>query len=122
LAPLSKSSYEVKVRIDERAPLILRTAKGAAVNFTGKVPDTANAERISLEKQLNDAHAIAETITINQLQSNDLIYVGSDSAVVVRRKGSALLRFWLVGDIDLAQHGIARESNGKYRVLSETLK
>lgn len=122
LAPLSKTSYEVKVRIDERAPLILRTAKGAAVNFTGKVPDAANAERISLEKQLNDAHAITETITINQLQSNDLIYVGSDSAVVVRRKGSALLRFWLVGDIDLAQHGISRESNGKYRVLSETLK
>ncbi len=122
LAPLSKSSYEVKVRIDERAPLILRTAKGAAVNFTGKVPDAANAERVSLEKQLNDAHAITETVAVNQLQSNDLIYVGSDSAVVVRRKGSVLLRFWLLGDIDLAQRGIARDSNGKYRVLSEILK
>ncbi len=122
LAPLSKSSYEVKVRIDDRAPLVLRTVKAAAINFAGKVPDAASAERISLEKQLNDAHAITETVAINQLQSNDLIYVGSDSAVVVRRKGSVLLRFWLVGDIDLAQRGIARESNGKYRVLSEVLK
>ena len=122
LVQLGKSSYEVKTHVDANATPSLRTATGVAINFNGKEPPTTSTERTSLEKQLNDAHTITATVAVNQLQLNDLIYVGADSAVVVRRSGSSLLRFWLVGDIDLGQSGVARESNGKYRVRSDTLK
>jgi hypothetical protein len=122
LVQLGKSSYEVKLRIDANATPALRTATGVAINFSGKEPAVASTERTSLEKQLNDAHPITATVAVKQLELNDLIYVGADSAVVVRRSGSSLLRFWLVGEIDLGQSGVARESNGKYRVRSDTLK
>ena len=42
-------------------------------------------------------------------------------AVVVRREGAKLARFWLVGTLDLGQAGLSKDGN-KYKVISDTIR
>lgn len=83
----------------------------------------ANAQaRAALEKSVNDGRGIDATIEPSKLRTGDVIYVNGDTVAVVRRSGGDLLRFWLVGSLDLQQSGLQADGANKYKVLSDTLR
>jgi hypothetical protein len=95
-------------------------AAGAA-SLTAREPADGSPARTSLEKSLNGGHAISETIEPAKLKSGDVIYVSGDAAAVVRRIGRDIVRFWLVGTLDLQQAGLQADGANKYKVLNDTV-
>jgi len=43
-------------------------------------------------------------------------------AVVVRREGPKLTRYWLEGTLDLGQPGLQKDGTNKYKVISDTIR
>ncbi len=77
---------------------------------------------MSLEKSLNDGRTITNTITPERLRSGDLVYTNGNNAVVVRRSGNDLSRYWLIGSLDLTQVGLRVDGANKYKVVSDTVR
>jgi hypothetical protein len=77
--------------------------------------------RATFERDLNDGHPIGSTIAVDKLRSGDLVYTGKGSAVIVRREGRTLSRFWLDGTLDLGQSGLIKDGASKYKVVSDTI-
>ena len=98
--------------VDPNAPVML------VVSEPG---DTAPV-RTSLEKRYNEGKRITELLSPASLRRADLIYTGDGAAVVVRREGGRLLRFWLSGELNLNQIGIGKDGANKYVVLNETIR
>jgi len=90
-------------------------------SLVASAPPANSPGRATFERDYNDGHAIDETIAIEKLRSGDLIYAGKGMAVVVRREGAKLARFWLVGTLDLGQAGLSKDGN-KYKVISDTIR
>jgi hypothetical protein len=85
-------------------------------------PPDNSPGRASLERDYNDGHSIGGSITVEKLHAGDIVYAGKGMAVVVRREGQALTRFWLEGTLDLAQPGLQKDGANKYKVISDTLR
>jgi hypothetical protein len=120
LKPLASDRYQVVSTI--RGEGTLRREFGhqaAALEASEPAPDAA--ARIALEKDLNDGHAISETLAPAKLRSGDVIYARDNAAVVVRREGRDLYRYWLVGSLDLQQTGLQSDGANKYKVLNDTV-
>lgn len=77
--------------------------------------------RLTLEKSINDGHTITQTVAPGKLRSGDIIYTSGNAAAVVRRQGSDLTRYWLVGTFDLTQAGIKADGTNKYKVLNDAV-
>ena len=90
-------------------------------SLVAAAPPANSPGRATFERDYNDGHTIDETIAIEKLRSGDLIYAGKGMAVVVRREGAKLARFWLVGTLDLGQAGLSKDGN-KYKVISDTIR
>jgi len=90
-------------------------------SLTAAAPPANSPGRATFERDYNEGHAIDETIAIEKLRSGDVIYAGKGMAVVVRREGAKLTRFWLVGTLDLGQPGLSKDGN-KYKVISDTIR
>jgi len=90
--------------------------------FVASEPGDASPARIALEKLYNEGRRINESLAPTRLRNGDVIYTGNGTAVVVRREGPLLLRFWLDGSLDLNQSGIDYESGNKYRVIGATVR
>jgi len=90
-------------------------------SLVAAAPPANSPGRATFERDYNDGHTIDETIAIEKLRSGDLIYAGKGMAVVVRREGAKLARFWLVGTLDLGQPGLSKDGN-KYKVISDTIR
>jgi outer membrane biosynthesis protein TonB len=84
------------------------------------VPADNAPGRAAFERDYNDGHAIGNTIAIEKLRSGDIVYAGKGMAVVVRREGQSLTRYWLDGTLDLGQSGLQKDGN-KYKVISDTV-
>ena len=84
-------------------------------------PDNSPA-RATFERDYNDGHPIGGAMTVERLHSGDIVYVGKGMAVVVRREGQALTRFWLEGSLDLGQAGLQKDGANKYKVISDTVR
>lgn len=78
--------------------------------------------RTALERDFNDGRRIDDVLATAKLRHGDVIYAGEGAAVVVRRDGKSLLRFWLEGSLDLRQPGLAADGANKYKVLSDTVR
>lgn len=85
-------------------------------------PSDVSPVRSALEKRYNEGRRISETLEPARLRIGDVIYTGNGAAVVVRREGPSLLRFWLDGSLNLNQSGIEFESGNKYRVIGATIR
>ena len=85
-------------------------------------PPDNSPVRATFERDYNDGHPIAANIAIEKLHSGDIVYVGKGMAVVVRREGQSLSRYWLEGKLDLAQSGLQKDGANKYKVVSDTLR
>ncbi|UXI70404.1 hypothetical protein [Tahibacter amnicola] len=123
LKPLAANRYQVMDKLVASENASLRTeAPAGPLMFTGKVPAEGDAERASLEKAYGEGRSVTRTVRTDQLRRNDTVYVGKDAAIVVRRDGSELVRYWLDGEVDLNQRGLQKDGAAKYRVISDTVK
>jgi len=86
------------------------------------VPAANSAERNSLQTQYAEGHDVIESLHPADLKAGDVLYTGQGAAIVVRRAGTGLLRFWLDGDLNLGQSGLQKQGGNAYKVLSDTIK
>ena len=78
--------------------------------------------RKSLQDQYADGRDIADTLKPGDLRQGDTIYTGQGAALVVRRVGGQLARYWLDGSLDLGQIGLKNQGGNAYKVLSDTVR
>lgn len=107
--PIRGENYSLRDEKSESAKELIAT-----------VPADNAPGRAAFERDYNDGHSIGETIAIEKLRSGDLVYTGKGMAVVVRREGASLRRYWLEGTLDLSQSGLQKDGN-KYKVISDTV-
>ena len=93
-----------------------------AAQLTASEPAENAPARASFERDYNDGRPIANTLPVGKLQSGDIVYAGKGVAVVVRREGPSLARYWLEGSLDLGQPGLQKDGANKYKVISDTLR
>jgi len=87
-----------------------------------RVPADKAPVRVALERKLNDGRSIDDSLGADKLRSGDIVYTGDAAAVVVRREGADLHRYWLDGTIDLRQAGVQADGANKFRILSDTVR
>jgi outer membrane biosynthesis protein TonB len=90
--------------------------------LAASVPADNSPVRATFEHDYNDGHSIGDTIAVEKLRVGDVVYTGKGVAVVVRREGAALSRFWLTGTLDLGQTGLQKDGANKYKVISDTIR
>lgn len=120
LQPSGEGRYKVIRQISDTENPVLRTRAGG--QLATAVPPAASATRNSMQQDYAEGRDITETLQPTGLRSGDILYTGDGAAVVVRRAGRSMLRFWLVGDLDLGQVGLMKQQGNAYRVLSDTVK
>lgn len=80
-------------------------------------PSDVAEERSFLERSYNDNRRIRSRLKPSDLKPGDTVYTRNGAAVVIRREGGTLDRYWLEGQLDLEQAGIVKEGGNKYQVL-----
>lgn len=119
LVPLGDGRY--KVNEPMRGTVTLRTHEKTQ-NFAAKVPAPDSAERKSLQQQYADGKDITSSLHPADLRQGDIVYTGSGCAVVARRAGIDLVRYWLDGELNLGQTGLIKQGGNAYRVMTDTIK
>lgn len=121
LLPNGDNRFKVTEPIRNVANPTLRVHE-AKLHFVANVPPPGSAERKSLQQQYVEGREISEMLHPSELRQGDIVYTGKSAAVVSRRSGTNLLKFWLDGDLNLGQTGISKQGGNAYRVLNDTLK
>ena len=86
-------------------------------------PGGKDAARSSLVRiVIAEGRAVADSLKPSDLRQGDTIYAGQGAALVVRRAGGQLARYWLEGSLDLGQIGLKSQGGNVYKVLSDTIK
>ncbi|MGA9342056.1 MAG: hypothetical protein WBV61_06950 [Rhodanobacteraceae bacterium] len=117
LKPIGGNRYEVLGTL-RPGNYSLREAKSTApLIFTASTPPAESAVRASLQRRYNEGRRIDEVLVPASLRHGDLIYTGAGAAVIVRRNGANLLRYWLNGPIDLNQPGLRKEGSNEFRLV-----
>ena len=75
-----------------------------------------------MQQQYADGKDITGSLHPADLRTGDLVYTGKGCAVVARRAGIELVRYWLDGDFNVGQTGVQKQSGNAYRVLTDTIK
>jgi len=119
LKPTGPNRYQVLSEIRGEPTLRREFAAGS---LAAAEPAANAPARASLEKNLNDGRSIEATIEPSKLRTGDVLYVNGTAVAVVRRSGSDLQRYWLVGTLDLQQPGLQADGANKYKVLADTLR
>lgn len=117
--PIGENRYKINEPL--KSTVVLRTHEKTQ-NFVANVPAPDAAERKSLEQQYAEGKDIVETVHPSDLKEADMVYTGKAAAVVVRRSGNAILKYWLQGDINLGQTGLSKQGANAYRVQTDTIK
>ena len=120
LLPNGANRYNVVADIHDTANPTLRTH--TAGHLVVNVPAPNSAERTSLQSQYAEGRDVIESLHPADLKAGDVVYAGQGAALVVRRAGVGLLRFWLEGDLNLGQSGLQKQGGNAYKVLSDTIK
>jgi hypothetical protein len=125
LKPLAENRYEVVNNITSATDVSLRgTVSGEAQVFQSAVPAEGAAERAEMEKLYAEGRPVGRSLRADQLRQGDIVYLGKTSAVIVRRDGGALARYWLDGPLNTNQVGLQKEkgTGGKFKVLSDNIQ
>jgi hypothetical protein len=123
LKELGTNRYQVINPIAGGTNYALRDERSADTkSLVATVPPANAPERATFERDYNDGHSIDETIAIEKLRASDIVYAGKGMAVVVRREGPKLTRYWLEGTLDLGQPGLLKDGTNKYKVISDTIR
>lgn len=125
-ATAAPSEPEVQPEPVAEAPTPVETPAvvdpNAPVMLVGAEPGDTDPVRKSLEDRYNDGKRITELLAPSKLEMGDTIFVGKGAAVIVRREGSRLLRFWLDGSLNLNQIAISADGVNKYKVINSVLQ
>ncbi|MDR3388873.1 MAG: hypothetical protein P4L92_17640 [Rudaea sp.] len=121
LLPNGENRYKVGEPIRNVANPTLRTRE-VDRHFVGSVPPSDSAERKSLQQQYAEGHDVSATLHPADLRQGDILYTGKGAAIVSRRSGLDLVRYWLDGDLNLGQTGIVKQGANAYRVMTDTIK
>ncbi|HET7924925.1 MAG TPA: hypothetical protein VFL30_08500 [Rhodanobacteraceae bacterium] len=122
LKELGTNRYQVINPIAGGTNYALREDRSADTkSLVAAVPPDNSPVRATFERDYNDGHTIDESIAVEKLRSADIVYAGKGMAVVVRREGAKLTRFWLDGTLDLGQAGLQKDGTNKYKVISDTI-
>jgi hypothetical protein len=121
LLPTGDNRYKVNEPIRNVANPTLRVHE-AAQHFIANMPAPDSAERKSLQQQYADGKDVTGSLHPSDLRQGDTVYTGKGAALVTRRAGLDLLRYWLDGDLNLGQTGINKQAAGAYRVMTDTIK
>ena len=114
--PLGQGRYEVIGSIDPMAPLQLRSGSDAAV-FDSRLPAAASPVRVQLQRLYADGRSVDAKLGVSDLRSGDVLYVGTDAALIVRQDSYGRSRYWLAGRLALGQAGLQRIGPNVYRVI-----
>lgn len=120
LSPNGDGRYKVMRTIDPSATPVLRTRSGGTL--AAAVPADGSAARKSLQDQYAEGRTVADALKPSDLRQGDTIYTGQGAALVVRRAGGQLARYWLDGSLDLGQIGLKSQGGNVYKVLSDTIR
>ncbi|HEY7872899.1 MAG TPA: hypothetical protein VIC31_09305 [Rudaea sp.] len=120
LSPNGEGRYKVVRAIDVNAAPVLRSRGGGTI--AAAIPAEGSAARKSLQDQYAEGRVVADTLKPANLRQGDTIYTGQGAALVVRRAGGQLARYWLDGSLDLGQIGIQSQGGNAYKVLSDIVK
>ena len=120
LVPTGEGRYKVGEPL--KSTVVLRGGHEAVQRFAASVPAADSAERKSLQQQYADGKDVTATLHVSDLRTGDIVYMGKGSAIVVRRAGIDLLRFWLEGDLNVGQTGLLKQGANAVRVLTDTIK
>jgi len=120
LKVLAPNRYQVLSEIRGDGTLRREFTTGAT-SVDAREPTAGSAERGALEKSINDGRAIAATLAPSALRTGDVLYVNGSAVAVVRRSGSDLARYWVVGQLDLQQAGLQPDGANKFRVVADTV-
>lgn len=116
LKPLAVNRYQVMSAIRGQGTL-RREFDTSKAEFAARVPAEGSPVRDALERKFNDGRRIVDRLDAAQLREGDIVYGGSDgAAVVVRREGKDLRRYWLDGSFDTRQSSVQSDGSGKYRI------
>lgn len=121
LLPNGDNRYKVSEPIRNVANPTLRVHE-ANQHFIANVPAPDSAERKSLQQQYADGKEVSGSLHPTDLRQGDTVYTGKSAAMVTRRAGLDLLRYWLDGDLNLGQTGINKQSGSAYRIMTDTIK
>ena len=111
IEPIRGDNYSVRAERSDQPKQLVATE-----------PPGNSPTRATFERDYNDGHPISGAITVERLHAGDIVYAGNGMAVVVRREGQALTRFWLEGSLDLGQAGLQKDGANKYKVISDTVR
>ena len=115
LKPAAADRYQVMSAIRGEGSL-RREFDASKTEIVASVPADGAPVRLALEKAFNDGRRITDRLGAEQLREGDVVYTGTGSAVVVRRDGKNLLRYWLDGSFDTRQSSVQGDGPGKYRI------
>ncbi|MBO9662434.1 hypothetical protein [Dokdonella sp.] len=115
LKPAATDRYQVMSAIRGEGSL-RREFDASKTDVVASVPADGAPVRLALEKAFNDGRRITDRLAAEQLRAGDVVYTGTGSAVVVRRDGKDLLRYWLDGSFDTRQSSVQGDGPGKYRI------
>jgi hypothetical protein len=121
LLPVGENRYKVSEPIRNVAKPTLRSRE-VERHFAGNVPPPESADRKSLQQKYAEGHDISGTLHTTDLRQGDIIYTGTGAAVVTRRSGLDLQRYWLAGDLNLGQTGIIKQGSNAYQVMTDTIR
>jgi len=120
LVPMGDGRYKVNEPL--KATVVLRGGHETAQHFAAAVPAADSAERKAMQQQYADGKDITGSLHPTDLRTGDLVYTGKGCAVVARRAGIELVRYWLDGDFNVGQTGVQKQGGNAYRVLTDTIK
>lgn len=89
--------------------------------FDAHEPADGAPARTVLERKFNDGKRISLRLDVGKLRGGDIVYTGDGAAVVVRRDGNDLQRYWLDGSLDLRQTSLQPDGANKYRVVNDAV-
>jgi hypothetical protein len=78
--------------------------------------DSYPDERTEMEARYNGGDPVERSVSVGRLRLDDILYVGDDLILVVRRERVGLKRYWLEGDLDLDREELEKQGNSRYRV------
>jgi len=122
LKPLAEDRYQIIEPLHGENYSLRDQRADQPKQLNATVPADNAPARAALERDFNDGHTIGESITVEKLRAGDVLYTGNGVAVVVRREGASLGRYWLEGSIDLSQSGLQKDGGNKYKVISDTIR
>jgi hypothetical protein len=121
LLPNGENRYKVTEPIRNVANPTLRVHE-ANQHLIANVPPPDSAERKSLQQQYAEGKDVTGSLHPGDLRQGDTVYTGKGVALVTRRSGLDLLRYWLDGDLNLGQTGINKQGGSAYRIMTDTIK